>query len=75
MSAQLLKDKLSDILTRFQALSLVYLFGSHAAGTAGPASDYDLGILVDRDADQERIRAEFSHELACALNTDRHSMA
>ena len=71
MSLQLLRDKLPDILTRVQALNLVYLFGSQATGRAGPMSDYDLGVLIARDANQDQIQAEFSHELACVLNTDR----
>lgn len=28
------------------SVATVYLFGSHATGTAGPLSDYDFGILV-----------------------------
>ena len=71
MSVQILKDKLPDILTHFQALSLVYLFGSQATEHAAPVSDYDLGVLIDRGANQDQIQAEFRHELACVLDTDR----
>jgi predicted nucleotidyltransferase len=39
-----LQNQLSDVLA-------IYLFGSHAQGTAGPDSDIDLAVLVPGQAD------------------------
>jgi uncharacterized protein len=63
-----------DLLPRVQefgavdaALLLVYLFGSLASGQAGPGSDYDLGVLLDRGADSPARRARLTHELGVIL--------
>jgi predicted nucleotidyltransferase len=76
MSVQQLEQRFPEILTNYPGVGLVYLFGSRAAGNAGPASDYDLGVVVDRDergqiqhADQIRVR--LANDLAVALCTDR----
>jgi len=71
MNTQLLKDKLPDILSNLKEISLVYLFGSRVEGHLGPMSDYDLGVLIDRTADEGQVHARLTHELACAVGTDR----
>jgi predicted nucleotidyltransferase len=48
---------------------LVYLFGSRASGQAGPGSDYDLGILLDRREAAPARRARLTHELVVILGT------
>jgi predicted nucleotidyltransferase len=48
---------------------LVYLFGSHASGKPGPTSDVDIGVLLDRDADAQRVQAQLAHEIGRVLNT------
>lgn len=53
------------------AVLLVYLFGSRAVGQAGPGSDYDLGILLDRGQDSPERRARLAHELAVILGTSK----
>jgi predicted nucleotidyltransferase len=50
---------------------MVYLFGSQVEGYLGPMSDYDLAVLLDPTVDGRRIQAQFAHELACALQTNR----
>ena len=60
MDNQALRDNLETIISSIQEISLVYLFGSQVGGKVGPMSDYDLGVLIDRDADQEQTQAEFS---------------
>ena len=40
----------------------VYLFGSCARGQAGPDSDYDLLVVVDDGAGEERRRAGRAYE-------------
>jgi hypothetical protein len=49
MSVQQLEQRFPEILTNYPGAGLVYLFGSRATGNAGPTSDYDLGVVVDRD--------------------------
>jgi len=71
MKAQRLKDKLPEILTTHKEISLIYLFGSRVDGHLGPMSDYDLGVLIDRDADERQVQVRLAHDLACALGTDR----
>jgi uncharacterized protein len=67
---------LQDLQQRIQAFSaadaavlLVYLFGSRASGQAGPGSDYDLGVLLDRQEDSAARRARLTHELVVILGT------
>jgi len=71
MKAQRLKDKLPEILAAHKEVSLIYLFGSRIDGQLGPMSDYDLGVLIDRDADERQVQARLAHDLARALGTDR----
>jgi uncharacterized protein len=52
-----------------EAVLLVYLFGSQASGQAGPGSDYDLGILLDRRQDAPARRARLAHELTVIMGT------
>jgi predicted nucleotidyltransferase len=71
MDAQLFKDKLPDILSDLKEISLIYLFGSRVEDHLGPMSDYDLGVLIDRTADERQVHARLTHELARAVGTDR----
>lgn len=76
MGIQQLEQKFSEILTDYPVIELVYLFGSQATGTVGPMSDYDVGIVVDRNqmdyaANADRVRLRLAHDLSQALGTDR----
>jgi predicted nucleotidyltransferase len=53
------------------SLQLLYLFGSRVDGEIGPMSDYDLAVLLDREADRRYMRALLAHEFAFLLQTDR----
>lgn len=55
----------------FPEIRLVYLFGSQVTGKTGPQSDYDLGVLVDREGDTAARRAACEHELSILLGTER----
>lgn len=65
MNDQHLRDATSQLATAYPAICLVYLFGSRAKGDPiGPMSDYDFGVLVDRETDdlftlQARLTYEF----------------
>jgi predicted nucleotidyltransferase len=52
-------------------IELVYLFGSRASGETGPISDYDFGVLIQRDADRRQVVARFAHALAQSLGANR----
>jgi predicted nucleotidyltransferase len=40
----------------------VYLFGSHARGSSGPDSDYDLMLVMPDDAPPERCRSRLAYQ-------------
>lgn len=71
MDTRRLNDKLSTILTSMEGVHLVYLFGSQVAGSPGPMSDVDLGVLLDPAVDGLQVQARLAHEAACALEIDR----
>jgi len=48
-SAALIESLRQFFASRGEDLACVYLFGSQARGTAGPASDVDLGVLLVGD--------------------------
>lgn len=53
---------LRDVLVRHHAV-VAYLFGSRAAGTAGPLSDHDVAVLFARDPGldgTERLAADLA---------------
>ncbi|GAB4296099.1 MAG: nucleotidyltransferase domain-containing protein [Thiohalomonadaceae bacterium] len=41
-------DALAAVFEQFPSVQAAYLFGSRAAGTAGPASDFDLALVGGR---------------------------
>ena len=47
----------------------IYLFGSHARGTAGADSDYDLLVVVPDDASPARRRSARAYEALWGLPT------
>jgi predicted nucleotidyltransferase len=71
MSVQQLQARLAGMVTNLPDVRLVYLFGSRVHEPVGPMSDYDIAVLVARDADEGPILAQLGHELARALGTDR----
>ena len=50
---ELIHQKIRDYVLSLEehnvAVSRIYLFGSFAKGTAGPDSDIDLAVFLDRD--------------------------
>jgi predicted nucleotidyltransferase len=53
-----------------QSIELVYLFGSHAGGSEGPISDYDIAALYSKIPSAAE-RYSLAHKLAILLMTDR----
>ncbi|MGM0760809.1 MAG: type VII toxin-antitoxin system MntA family adenylyltransferase antitoxin [Thermodesulfobacteriota bacterium] len=52
-------------------IALAYLFGSRVDGDIGPLSDYDFGILLDRDADKAAVRSSLASDLSNLLRSPR----
>ncbi len=48
---------------------LAYLFGSQAAGTAGPRSDYDIALLVRTPSLD--LQARLAHEIGVILDAEQ----
>lgn len=69
--AQRLREMLPDILASLSDIDLVYLYGSQCTGEVGPMSDYDLGLLVRREAEPEPVYEQFTYALAQTLGADR----
>ena len=53
-----LEDRLRQSVASLPEVKLAVLFGSTARGTAGPRSDVDLGVLLDPDTPDARLRVE-----------------
>jgi uncharacterized protein len=69
VDVQELRQGLKEFGAGDAAVLLVYLFGSRGSGQAGPGSDYDLGVLLDRGEDSPAGRARLTHELVVILGT------
>ena len=54
-------------------IELAYLFGSHAADTEGPISDYDIAVLFSKTVPPEKTYG-MAHKLATLLMTERVDM-
>jgi len=54
-------------------IELAYLFGSHAGGTEGPISDYDIAVLFSKTIPPEKTY-RIAHKLATLLMTERVDM-
>lgn len=50
MDKELLKEKLTRLLSAKPYIRFAYLFGSHARGTAGVLSDIDIAVFFDEPA-------------------------
>jgi predicted nucleotidyltransferase len=64
-----LKDFFSDEMKE-PSVELAYLFGSQAAGTQGPISDYDIAVLFSQ-APHSKVTYGLAHQLAQLLMTDQ----
>ena len=65
--------RLSHALASRDEVLEAYLFGSHARGQAGPDSDIDVAVYIDKNAAREGrwgYRAELTTDLMVALGTD-----
>jgi predicted nucleotidyltransferase len=65
-----LRKVLTDILDDMPEINLVYLFGSQVEESAGPISDYDLGVLIERNQNGPQVRSQLSIELAQRIKAE-----
>jgi predicted nucleotidyltransferase len=76
-----LLEQCRDTVRKLAPGAEVILYGSRARGDAGPESDYDLLILVDRPVDwqlEDRIRRHLYHlelESGAVLTVNAYSRA
>ena len=75
MKADLQKRKFRKALIEIQndmpEIKLVYFFGSQVEGSAGPMSDFDLGVLIERTHYGPQVRSRLSIELAQIIKDER----
>ena len=71
MNSKDISELMGQVAPDFPELRLVYLFGSQVRGQTGPLSDYDLGVLVDREGDTAASRAALEHALTAMLAFER----
>ncbi len=65
-TSSLLNEVVTRLAKGLQA-EQIYLFGSQASGQAGPASDYDLLVVVPRSELPRHQREAFSYNLLWGL--------
>ncbi len=61
-----MEEQLQRFFASQDTVNLAYLFGSRAEENAGPSSDYDFGVLLDKTASSEnryRITSELKQLL------------
>lgn len=61
---QKLRKFFKEIRADMPEIRLAYFFGSRVEDNAGPMSDYDLGVLIERTKQGPQIRSRLSMELA-----------
>jgi len=65
-------NKVKAFLKEQEHVKVAYLFGSRAEGKAGPLSDFDIAILLDRHRDKREIfdyRLKLLNDLSFILKT------
>lgn len=65
--------KIKEIIEKYPAIKLAYIFGSQATKTAGPLSDYDFAVYLD-ERDVKKIfelKIDLINELSKTLKTDK----
>lgn len=58
-----MKKELLEKINAVDRIDRIILFGSEAAGTAGPGSDIDLIVVLDRDTSPENFRESSANYL------------
>ena len=70
MDTLALLEQLRPVIPGAPAAALAYLFGSRAEGNVGPLSDYDIAVLLDRDADHEAARLQLTRQIRRQLQAE-----
>jgi predicted nucleotidyltransferase len=64
-------DQIKEYLKNHKAVKFAYLFGSHAAGKAGPLSDLDIGVYLDGRVNSLTHRLKLLEELVRITNNEK----
>jgi len=66
------RKKFITLIKKHRSIKLAYLFGSHARGTAGPLSDYDIAVYADSHDEQKlgSLKLTLIGDISSLLNTD-----
>ncbi len=67
------KDLMEGLACEMPQIVLAYIFGSTAAGTRGPMSDYDFAVYLDEPDKKKRydIKFRLMGKLSSALKTNK----
>ncbi|MGM0425310.1 MAG: type VII toxin-antitoxin system MntA family adenylyltransferase antitoxin, partial [Thermodesulfobacteriota bacterium] len=66
------RSSIREIIQKsYPEVAMLYVFGSRADGSAGPCSDHDFAVLLDRQMDQATLRSSLASELSRQLGTSR----
>lgn len=67
------KDLMEGLAREMPQIVLAYIFGSTAAGTRGPMSDYDFAVYLDEPDKKKRydIKFRLMGKLSSALKTNK----
>lgn len=68
-------DAIKDVLARSPEVKFAYLFGSQARGAAGPLSDIDVAVFLDRRVEPFSFRLRLMEKLAQVLGMEPFDMA
>lgn len=64
-------EVITALLARIPQVKFAYLFGSQARGNAGPLSDVDVAVFLDRRLSCFEWRLRLMEQLAQVLETER----
>ena len=65
------KYRISKLIDqKYPSIAMTYLFGSQVEGDIGPQSDFDFGLLLDRDADKAGVRSGLAYERSVEVRVD-----
>jgi len=67
-------DEIRAFIRKEEAVRVAYLFGSHATGQAGPLSDLDIAVLLDRRLGKQEcfdLRLRLINGISSISKTDK----
>lgn len=68
------REMIAGLLAGIPQVTFAYVFGSQARGTAGPLSDVDIAVFLDRGLCCFDWRLRLMERLAMAMGTERFDL-